>query len=341
MSVLAVIPCLNEAAHLPGLLDLFLAQEDIALLVVADGGSTDGSRELVVQRSQSDCRLVLLDNPARIQSAGVNLAVATFGKDLAWLVRIDAHCDYPSGYVRTLLDAAQAHEASSVVVPMATKARGGFQLAVAAAQNSALGTGGSPHRHVTHGRYVDHGHHALMDIRLFRQAGGYCEAMPCNEDAEIDYRFGLLGAAIWLEPDAAIGYYPRRDLRSLAKQYYRYGVGRARNVRRHRLKMKLRQMLPITVALSVLLSPLSLIFWPVAVPALVWLLSCLVAGLLVGAREGKGWALLSGLAAATMHLAWGLGFLAEFVRNPDPVSPRYGLAPLRQTALPEPGSTAP
>lgn len=319
MTILAVIPCLNEVQHLPALLDQFLAEDAITHLIVADGGSTDGSRELVSSRAKGNAKLVLLDNPARIQSAGINRAVAAYGQGLEWLLRIDAHCGYPDVYAGKLLAAAQSHSAGSVVVPMVTRAHGGFQQAVAVAQNSALGTGGSPHRHLMTGRYVDHGHHALMDLGLFRKAGGYCEAMPCNEDAELDHRLGLLGCGIWLEPRAALEYYPRRTLASLARQYFRYGVGRARTLRRHRLSPKPRQMLPVAAALAVVVAPLCLFYWPFALPALTWLCACLAYGLVIGLKAGGGWSLLAGVAAATMHLAWGLGFLAEFLSGaPSP-----------------------
>lgn len=324
MSVLAVIPCLNEAPHLAKLIKQMLDDATIDLLVVADGGSTDGSREIVASMADGK-RLVMLDNPDRIQSAGVNRAVATFGGQHQWLLRIDAHCLYPDGYAEKLLASAQRYKASAVVVPMVTVGKAGLQLAIAAAQNSILGTGGSPHRHLVEGRFVEHGHHALMDLDLFRAVGGYCEAMPCNEDAEFDHRQQVAGGAIWLEPAAAITYFPRSDLRSLWKQYRRYGQGRARNLRRHGMRPKMRQLLPLCVPLALglaFLGPVNPVF---LIPAASWFLLCILAGVAVGIKAGGGWALAAGLAAATMQLSWALGFIAEWVTNPAGAAPRYGL----------------
>lgn len=324
MSVLAVIPCLNEAPHLAKLITQMLEDVTIDRLVVADGGSTDGSRQIVAAMADGK-RLVLLDNPDRIQSAGINRAVAAYGGQYRWLLRIDAHCLYPDGYSEKLLEAALRKRASAVVVPMVTVGKGGLQLAVAAAQNSILGTGGSPHRHLVGGRFVEHGHHALMDLNLFRAVGGYCEAMPCNEDAEFDHRQQIAGGLIWLEPAAAITYFPRSDLRSLWKQYRRYGQGRARNLRRHGMRPKLRQMLPLSVPVAIglaFLSPFHPVFF---IPAALWFILCLLAGVTVGIKAGGGWAMAAGLPAATMQLSWALGFIAEWVTNPAGVAPRYGL----------------
>ncbi|MEN7538036.1 glycosyltransferase family 2 protein [Aurantiacibacter flavus] len=328
MSVLAVIPCLNEAEHLEALLVQMLRDDSIDRLVVADGGSTDASGAIVKRLAASDARLVLLDNPDRIQSAGVNRAVADYGKGMDWLVRIDAHCLYPEGYVGILLESAHANEADAVVVPMETKGAHGWQKAVAAAQNSALGTGGSPHRHLGSGRFVDHGHHALMRVETFRDLGGYCEAMPCNEDAEFDVRQTGCGLRIWLEPAAALTYFPRRSPGALWRQYWRYGAGRARTVRRHGIAMKPRQLAPVAIALAVAALPLALVHWIFAVPAAVWALSCLGLGLLVGLRAGGGMAFLSGLAAMVMHASWGGGFLRQWLAGGADV-PRYGLAAKR------------
>lgn len=338
MSLLAVIPCLNEAAHLPKLLAQMLDEPGIDLLAIADGGSTDGSREIVRRWSETDPRIRLLDNPQRLQSAGVNLAVATFGNGFDWLLRIDAHCLYPEGYVATLLAAATAQECDAVVVPMITRGRDGFQLAAAAAQNSVLGTGGSAHRHVGEGgKFVEHGHHALMSLPLFRKIGGYCESMPCNEDAEFDHRFGLVGGKIWLEPAAAIVYFPRSSPMALARQYFRYGSGRARNLLRHRMKPRLRQLFPLAVPVALAVLPLATIDPLWAVPAAGWLALCLALGGIAGLRQGGGWALLAGAAAAIMHLAWALGFLRELAENPCGSRGRYRAEELAGDAAPAPG----
>ncbi|WP_137680695.1 glycosyltransferase family 2 protein [Aurantiacibacter suaedae] len=324
MSVLAVIPCLNEAEHLEALLVQMLRDETITRLVVADGGSADASPAIVERLAASDARLVLLSNPDRIQSAGVNRAVALYGDGMDWLVRIDAHCLYPDGYVGILLDSVQANGADAVVVPMETKGERGWQKAIAAAQNSVLGTGGSPHRHLGSGRFVDHGHHALMRVSVFRALGGYCEAMPCNEDAELDVRQTARGLRIWLEPAGALTYFPRRSLGALWRQYWRYGAGRARTVKRHGIAIKARQLAPVAIALAVAALPLALAHWIFALPALLWAIASLGVGLLVGLRAGGGMALLSGVAAMVMHASWGGGFLRQWLAARSD-APRYGL----------------
>lgn len=330
--LLIVVPCLNEERHLPGLLSRLRADSPDALIVVADGGSTDASRTIVSAAARSDSRVVLLDNPQRIQSAGINRAVAAHGAGHRWLLRIDAHCDYPPGYAAGLLAAAAREAATSVVVPMVSRGVGCFQRAAAAAQNSVLGTGGSPHRHLGQGRFVDHGHHALMRLDLFSRVGGYREDMSHNEDAELDLRLIGAGGRIWLEPACAITYYPRADAAGLWRQYLGYGSGRARTLRLHRQRPKLRQIVPLAVPAAAglaLLAPLSAVLVPtlapilvpiLALPLIAYLALVLGAGLVVGARAGGGCALASGVPAMIAHFAWGLGFVRGLIR-PLPPTP--------------------
>ncbi len=326
MSVLAIIPCLNEAEHLDDLLTQVLCDPTYAQVVVTDGGSTDGSLAIIAKHKARDARLQLIDNPDRIQSAGINQAVARFGEGMDWLVRIDAHCLYPDNYGASLLAIAQRRGADAVVVPMITKGASGWQLPTAIAQNSALGTGGSAHRHMSKGQWVDHGHHALMRVDAFRRLGGYCEAMPCNEDAEFDVRQDREGLRIWLDPSAAITYFPRKSLSALARQYFRYGTGRARTVHRHKMQMKLRQLAPVAIFAALCAVPLAIIHPIFAFPASVWALACLAYGALAGVRSSQGpMGILAGIPAMIMHASWGAGFVKEWVWHRGRDRPKYGL----------------
>jgi len=300
----------------------------VGRVVVADGGSTDGSQAIVTQIAGRDDRVRLLDNPDRLQSAGVNRAVNAHGQGFHWFVRIDAHSIYPDHYVTTLLDAARERGAESVVVPMVTRGETCFQRAAAAAQNSVIGTGGAAHRHGEgDGRFVDHGHHALMRTDRFRAVGGYCEAMVCNEDAELDHRLGEAGVAIWLEPRAAIGYLPRKTPQALWRQYFRFGQGRARSLRRHGGRPKLRQMLPLAVPVAFALAALTPLSWVFALPLLAWMVPVALVGVAIGVRRRSLCAMASGPAAMVMHASWGLGYITEIVSHPRGVAPRLGFRP--------------
>lgn len=333
-SCLIVVPTLNESRHLAGLLDMLLVEAEAlnANIVVADGGSTDGTQAIAQRYMALHTRVKLLNNPRRIQSAAMNLAVATFGHGTKYVIRIDAHGKYPVDYCRTLVAEAEERAVQSVVVPMVTVGQGLFQRAVATAQNSAVGTGGSAHRTGKAAGYVDHGHHALMDIPAYQSVGGYDETFRFNEDAELDHRLRAAGNRIWLTDRTSMTYFPRATISSLFRQYFGYGTGRAMNFMKHRMRLRPRQMAPLAIAPVVLLAILSIFHWVFLIPLTLYGLLCIALGMHAAHKHADEYRLpmhlspLVGIAAIVMHVAWSSGFWLHLARRPAGKKPAEKLA---------------
>lgn len=316
-SILVVIPTLNEDAHIEEVVAALAqdwAAQDRVRIVVADGGSTDGTVERVRGMAATRPWLSLLANPRRIQSAAVNLAARSMGGGVDVLVRCDAHAVYPAGFVRRLVETLDGTGADAVVVPMDSGGEACLQRAVAWVSDTPLGSGGSAHRGGRRSGFIDHGHHAAFRMESFRRAGGYDESFTHNEDAELDCRQRALGSRIYLDADIRIGYSPRATLAGLWRQYFHYGRGRSRTVRRHPGSMRARQLaVPLFVASCVaalLLSP----WWPLALawPGL-YFAALAAVSVLLAVRHRSVCGLLAGPAAAIMHWAWAFGFLAGLV----------------------------
>ncbi|TGN37518.1 glycosyltransferase family 2 protein, partial [Paracoccus liaowanqingii] len=305
----------NEESHIEACLrSLFDGDEAMqnAQVVVADGGSTDRTREIVAILHAEFSNITLIDNPERLQSAAMNCIVesyARFGHTV--LVRCDAHTIYPKRYVlrvaRSLLD----HKADALAVPMDSQGIGHMQKAIAWVSDSRIGSGGSAHRGGRSSGYVDHGHHAGFLIASFLAIGGYDASFSHNEDAEFDYRLRMAGGQIWLDADIRIKYRPRASLFLLAQQYWYYGRGRARTVFKHRLRPRIRQILPV---INVIMNIFSFIAAAISSPIfLVWpgiyLALLLGTGATMALQERSFRGFYAGPALGTMHLAWGLGFI--------------------------------
>ncbi|MDR7145337.1 glycosyltransferase family 2 protein [Rhizobium sp. BE258] len=315
---LIVIPCLNERNHIGGLLSRLsdALPEDGWRIVVADGGSKDGSQDIVKAAVAHDARIVLLNNPKRLQSAAINLAVARFGDQFEYFIRMDAHGEYPDDYCLDLITDASETDADSIVVSLKTIGFNSVQRAAAVAQNSKIGNGGSAHRNSTTGAYVDHGHHALMRVRAFLAVGGYDETFAHNEDAELDFRLKKSGYKIWMSGRTAMVYHPRASIGALFKQYLNYGRGRAKNLRKHKTIPAPRQALPLAVAPAIVGAGLALFFWAALLPAFLWAITCVGYGFYLKIREDMPNGPLAGLMAMVMHFAWSTGFWFEILRRP-------------------------
>lgn len=317
-SILVAIPTLNEEAHIAATLEALLAnapQMSEVKIVVADGGSTDRTCTIVREFGQRYPNIHLIDNPDRLQSAAVNRVVADCAEEQhSILVRVDAHSHYKPGYVLQVADSLLIHEVSALATVMDSVGDNCFQRGAAMALETKLGSGGSGHRGGTESGLVDHGHHAGFLLDIWREVGGYNTSFVANEDAELDHRIGLAGGKIWLDATIRLDYVMRPSLPKLAKQYWRYGKGRAQTTLRHRLRPRLRQMIPPIILLINLLSILLAPLWPglVYLPlGYLLLLAAVTLQVIIQNRSACGiWA---GPALLAMHMAWGAGFLMHML----------------------------
>jgi succinoglycan biosynthesis protein ExoA len=322
-AILAVIPALNEERHIETCIRSLMAG-DARLrevpLIVADGGSTDHTVAIVESLKAEFPNLQVIHNPKRLQAAAMNLAVSTTATSgTRYLVRCDAHSIYPEGFILSVAEALGQTGAASVVIPMDAVGDTCFERANAWTVDTPLGSGGSVHRGGKTSGYVDHGHHAGFDIDLYRQIGGYDESFSHNEDAEYDERLAQAGGKIFLDADIRIRYIPRGSIDRLAKQYFNYGKGRARNVRKHGQALKVRQAVPVFALLASIVGVAAApFFWPALLLPVGYLavLAAASVGIAIWKRSPCG--LLAGLISGTMHMSWAAGFLKEvlFGRKP-------------------------
>ena len=314
--VLAVIPALNEARHIEQCIRSLMAGDDWLLnvhLIVADGGSTDNTVDIITSMMSEFPNLRLIHNSKRLQSAAINLAVTECaGDETRYIVRCDAHSVFPVGFIQSVATSLARTGAASVVIPMDARGETCFQKATAWIVDTPLGSGGSAHRGGRRSGYVDHGHHAGFDLKVFRSVGGYDESFSHNEDAEYDERVSQAGGCIFLDATIRQDYFPRASLAALARQYYNYGKGRARTMRKHRQLPKVRQMLPVLALLGsatgLLIAPLFPIglilpFGYLGVLAMASAAICLI--------KKSPCGLLSGIASGTMHMSWATGFIKQ------------------------------
>lgn len=315
-SVLAVIPTLNEARHIETCIRSLMKGEaalrKIPLMVV-DGGSTDDTVAIVEGLQEEFPNLSVTHNPKRLQSAALNLAVREHATNASeWLIRCDAHSIYPENFILDVARSLIETEADSVVVPMDAVGTTCFERGNAWVVDTPLGSGGAAHRGGAQSGYVDHGHHAGFDLEKFRFLGGYDESFSHNEDAEYDARLIQEGGEIFLDADIRIQYIPRGTVGSLAKQYFNYGKGRARNVAKNDTGLKLRQLLPVFALLANVLSLLLALFWLPALLVPFGYISVLaLSSALVIAKHLSVCGIYSGVALGTMHMSWAAGFLKQ------------------------------
>ncbi len=314
--VTIAMPCLDEERHIERCLHSVVAQDyprDKFEIIVADGGSKDDTRAILDRLSRRDPRIRVIDNPDRIQAAGMNRAIREARGSV--IVRMDVHCEYAHDYVSTCVRVLAETGAANVGGAQRPRAETPFQRALAAALASPLGVGGARYRRADAEGDVDTVFLGAFDRRIFEVAGLYDPQAVTNEDAELNARIVRAGGRVYLSRAIEVYYYPRRSRRELARQYFRYGAGRARTLLKHRRLPALRSLAPFALVTagsgSLLVPPL----WPGA--SAFALFYSLVAGAeaaRVARRLGivgiaKTWSIFP-----VMHIAHGSGFAAGLCR---------------------------
>lgn len=302
-SVAVVIPTLDESAHIEACLAAVDAQtyDRVTEVLVVDGGSTDDTVAIACRHDRVD----VVNNPRRIQAAALNVALRVATAEV--VVRVDGHCVIEPDYVERCVDALSAHGAALVGGAMRPVGEGARQRGIAAAMSSRWGAG--PARFHIGGRpgWVD-----TVYLGAYRRAdalavGGYAEDVGVNEDAEFAIRVAERGG-VWFEPTIRSTYAPRSSLRSLARQFFRYGSSRARTVRRHPGSFKPRQMASLLLVAG-LASPAR------RTVAGAYLLGVVAATAADGPKDAPG-RLAFAAALPIMHLSWAAGFLLGSAPRP-------------------------
>lgn len=310
--VSVVIPARNEAPFIEATIASTMAQDYSGPIevVVADGMSDDGTREIVQRLAAADERVRCIDNPTGRTPNGLNLAIEAARGEI--IVRCDAHAELPAHYVRTAV--AVLEETGAVNVGGIQRAIGTtwMQRAVASAMSSRVGVGDARFHYGGDAGPVDTVYLGVFRRDALMGVGGFDEALTRNQDYELNIRLRAAGGVVWFDPRLAVTYRPRRSLGALWRQYYQYGTWKRRVLRMHPESTRLRQLVAPLFVLALLGSvALALTPWRnfgIVVPAVYLVL--LVLGTLVAlVRTRDSAALGFPVAVAIMHLAWGVGFL--------------------------------
>jgi len=320
-----IVPCRNEQATIRQLLEAIYQQSfphTEMEVVIADALSEDTTREKIVefQKEHPDLHVRVVENTARTIPSGINCAIqASLGEII---IRMDAHSRPYPNYVERCLATLDAGLGDNVGGVWEIKPGGKSWIAesIAVAAAHPLGVGDAGYRIGAQASAVDTVpfgafHHSLID-----KIGLFDETLLSNEDYEFNTRIHQSGGRVWLDPEIVTVYYARSTLRDLARQYWRYGFWKLRMLRRYPDTLRWRQGLPPLFVAS-LLGLIIFAWWPIAA----WLLALeialygtvlLLTGLLSALRHRRIYLFIGlPLAIATMHLAWGSGFLWSLIMS--------------------------
>ena len=336
--VSVIIATLNEEAFIErALRSVFegTLPPDEVEAVVADGGSCDRTREVVLNLAQTYPNIRLVENPRRIAPCGFNAAIKATRADVIAL--LSAHCYVDPNYLEVCLRALEETGADvSSGVEVALPPDDSLQARLATAVlGSRFGVGLSFRTAHKEGP-VDAVCFPVYRRTAFERVSLYDERLVRNQDNELTGRVRASGGVVWLTPKTRGYYYGRGTIAGLMKQNYRNGLYAVLNWRITPASFSVRHMIPFLFVLFLLAgAALSFVHpWLVlgyaAVLGLYVLLDVASAIQLV-VRHRRAAMLLTIPIFPLLHIAYGVGTLVSFFRfgltripdqKPEKLAPR-------------------
>ena len=313
--VSVLIPCRNEVRNLGRCLASVIASdypEDRLEVLVVDGASTDGTRDVIAHWARSHERIRMLENPRKSTPAALNRGLAAAAGDV--IARLDAHATLTPSYLSRAVEYLEMTGAHQVGGVMETRAQreGPWSGAVVAALSHPFGVGGSRFR--THRpepgeepRWADTVFCGCWRREVFDGIGGFNEHLERGQDMEFNQRLRRAGGRILLAPDLAVVYYTRAELGTFMKHNWTNGVWAVLPFAYSSgLPVRARHLAPLALVLTLLAAPWTLVVYAAA---------NLTASAQVAWAERK-WRYLVQMpvAFASLHLPYGVGSLWGVLR---------------------------
>jgi len=306
--VSVIMPVLNEEHHLADAVASVLAQNFDGELLIALGPSTDGTDKVAAKLAKADSRIRLVPNPRGLTTVGMNLCIKLAQHD--YIVRVDAHSEPAPNYISRGVEILNETGADLLGGVMAARGKTLFQRSVAWAYNSRFGLGGAAYHVGGKAGEAESAYLGIFRKSVLDRVSGYDEGIVRGEDWDLAQRIKANGSLVWFSPELLVVYWPRSNWTGLAKQFYSTGVWRGDLTKRDFARTSPRYFVPpalvLTLALGNILGVLGFVIgW---IPTLSYVAAIVAVGFLARLAPVP-------LVLATMHLSWGFGFIAGFVRG--------------------------
>ena len=331
IQVSVVVACRNERKDIRKFLDSLCRQSlDGARIevLIADGMSDDGTRKVLELYRRFVLPLRVIDNPAKIVSAGLNAAIREAHG--AVIIRMDAHSEYAPDYICRCLQVLNETNADNVGGPASTRADSYLGRAIALAYHSRFACGGAKFHDVEYEGYVDTVPYGCWRTSTLERIGMFDESLGRNQDDELNLRLISSGGKIWQSPKIISWYRPRNNLTDLFRQYFQYGFWKVSVIRKHGRPASWRHLIPAACLLAGVALVLGaagaslggLAWWKTflgtacAVSAGLYLAVAMGAAFIAARRDGWRFLPVLPIVFGTYHLSYGFGFLLGLAYRP-------------------------
>jgi len=316
-----VIPVFNEAEAIQRCIKSILNQDypqSKIEIIVVDGLSQDGSREVVQRLAEDHPNIRLLDNPSRTTSSGLNIGIKDSRGEV--VIILGAHAELKEDYVSQCIKHMREKGVKCVGGRLINVGKGYVQKAVGLAMTSPFGIPTAPHRYLKRESYVDTVAYAAYQKELLEEVGYFDEDLVISEDAELNWRIRKAGYKILFTPDIISYYYPRGSIPKLIKQFFNYGMLRINVIKKHRDALKPLHIVPAVSIIGVLtLVALSFVNINFTLPLIglgvIYGLLSLIGSLSIAVKQGLKYFPILPIIFLAIHGSFGVGVLVGLFKT--------------------------
>lgn len=312
-----IIPCRNERKFIGGCLDSIIANDypkDKLEVLVVDGMSEDGSREIVHDYTRRYPFIRLLDNPKRIIPAAFNAGIGhSTGKII---IIMSGHSTYNNNYITTCVKSLAEYGADNVggVLTTVPGVDTAIAKSIALSLSHPFGAGNSYLRiGSSKPRWADTTGFGCYKREVFDRIGLYNEDLTRSSDMDLNVRLRAAGGKILLNPDIVAHYRADPTLRAFFKHNFVDGLWAVYPLKFGSRTFYWRHLGPLAFVLGLAGSAVASLFF-----ATLWWLFLGIFGayilvnttssLQIAVKERHlGYMATLPLAFVTRHIAYGLG----------------------------------
>lgn len=318
-TVSIICPVFNEEKYIEACIVSILEQDypkEAMEVLFIDGNSTDNSTGIIKRYTAQYSFLKLLNNPERIVPYALNKGLEAAKGEV--IMRLDAHCTYPTNYISELVRYLYQLNADNVGGVWNTQPAKDTPIcqAIAFASSHPFGVGGSMHKiGASKIMETDTVPFGCYKREIFYKTGLFDTDLVRNQDDEFNGRLLNLGGKIYLIPQVIINYTARDTLCKMRKMYYQYGLYKPLVNKKLGAPATVRQFFPILFLLGLTIGGVVCMIWPLLLHfytsvLLLYLFIGIVVGSMGAIRAHQPLlALLMPYVFFNIHMSYGIGYL--------------------------------
>jgi len=317
-----IIPVLNEESIIKSCLDSLLKldypKEKIEILI-AEGPSTDRTNNIIKKYAEKYDYIKILKNPTGNTAIGRNICIEQSTGDM--LMNYSGHVLAEKNLLNVLalklLNSPE--EIVAVGCSNISPEKQNFIGKVAGVVFSSIMGGKNlfvQNAEFNEERFSDHISFSCYRKKVVEKVGNFDPLFWCGQDAELDLRLLKEGYKILYTPKTKVYHFKRTTMRSLFRQMHRYGIARAKMVKKHPTTLKIFHLFGSVfifgIIVILILTFLKLIpLWIIPIFILIYILSSIFSAFQITKKPSL--ILASIVFYFFVHIGYGAGFIRGMI----------------------------